>query len=390
LENDVQLSELARVVAARLAASAVARDKAGGTPKAERDLLRESGLLNAIIPQEQGGLGAAWPSVLSAVRCIARVDGSLAHVFGFHHLLLATLRLFGPKEQWAPWFADSAKNSWFWGNALNPLDRRTSIVEVASGEYSVTGTKSFCSGALDSDRLVISANPNGEARLVIAAIPTNRSGIRLHKDWDNIGQRQTDSGSVDFTDVRVFETEILKAPGPLGSVFASLRPCIAQLTLANVFLGIAEGAFQEAAHYTKTESNPWSTSGVETAAQDPYVLRNTGELYLELQAARALTDIANGELEQAWQAGDDLTPADRGRVAIAIASAKAKTTRTALDVTSRIFENMGAKATKAALGFDRFWRNVRTHTLHDPVEYKFRELGAFALNGELPKPSFYS
>jgi alkylation response protein AidB-like acyl-CoA dehydrogenase len=51
---------------------------------------------------------------------------------------------------------------------------------------------------------------------------------------------------------------------------------------------------------------------------------------------------------------------------------------------------MGARSTARKLGFDRFWRNLRTHTLHDPVDYKLRELGAWALNGELPTPSFYS
>jgi hypothetical protein len=50
----------------------------------------------------------------------------------------------------------------------------------------------------------------------------------------------------------------------------------------------------------------------------------------------------------------------------------------------------GARATASALGFDRFWRNARTHTLHDPVAYKRREVGAFLLRDELPEPTWYS
>jgi ABC-type nitrate/sulfonate/bicarbonate transport system substrate-binding protein len=34
--------------------------------------------------------------------------------------------------------------------------------------------------------------------------------------------------------------------------------------------------------------------------------------------------------------------------------------------------------------------NLRTHTLHDPVDYKLRELGEFALNGKLATAGFYS
>jgi alkylation response protein AidB-like acyl-CoA dehydrogenase len=51
---------------------------------------------------------------------------------------------------------------------------------------------------------------------------------------------------------------------------------------------------------------------------------------------------------------------------------------------------MGARATTGSARLDRFWRNVRTHTLHDPVDYKIRELGEWALNRKIPNPSFYS
>ena len=41
-------------------------------------------------------------------------------------------------------------------------------------------------------------------------------------------------------------------------------------------------------------------------------------------------------------------------------------------------------------GLDRFWRNVRTHTLHDPIDYKLRDLGRHALTGAFPEPTSYS
>jgi alkylation response protein AidB-like acyl-CoA dehydrogenase len=51
---------------------------------------------------------------------------------------------------------------------------------------------------------------------------------------------------------------------------------------------------------------------------------------------------------------------------------------------------MGSRATGGTYRFDRFWRNVRTLTLHDPLDYKVREVGDFALNSRYPTPSFYS
>ncbi len=62
-----------------------------------------------------------------------------------------------------------------------------------------------------------------------------------------------------------------------------------------------------------------------------------------------------------------------------VASAKVVTTDTALRVTAGVFEVTGSRATSREVGLDRFWRDVRTYTLHDPVAYKNRELGEFVL-----------
>lgn len=390
VQLDPTPAAIAARLAERLAATAATRDVAGGTPKAERDLLRVSGLLRLSIPTEHGGLGASWAETLGIVRQLARVDSSVAHVFAFHHLQLASIRLFGAPAQYEPWLADTARRDWFWGNALNPLDKRTVATRVAGGRV-FSGRKSFCSGALDSDMLLASAvEDDAGGKLIIAAIPTRRAGITLFEDWDNMGQRQTDSGSASFEHVAVAENEILSAPGPLSSPRACLRPLLAQLIFVNVFLGIAEGAFAEARDYTRGQTRAWSASPAAVATEDPYILGHYGDFWVSLEATRKLADHAVACFDAAWNEGLQLTEAGRGDVALAVATAKVSATRGGLDLTSRIFEVTGARATTAALRLDRFWRNLRVHTLHDPVDYKVRELGDWALNGKYPTPSFYS
>lgn len=278
----------ARQLASDFARTAAERDQAGGTPLAERNALRDSGLLALSIPARFGGQGARWQDTFAVVREFARVDSSLAHVFGFHHLMLATVRLFSRPEQWHPWFEQTARQNWFWGNALNPLDTRT-VMKTFDGWREFSGRKSFCSGASDSEMLIASAvDEQAGGKLVIAAIPTGRTGITLHDDWDNLGQRQTDSGSATFERVRIEESELLLDPGPLSTPFACLRPLIAQLHFANLFLGISEGAFEQARQYTLKESRPWFTSQARHASEDPYVLRHYGEFWAALEGVRAL------------------------------------------------------------------------------------------------------
>ena len=382
--------EIADQLAAVFAQTAVERDRRGGTAKVERDLLRASGLLNVTIPADLGGWGMEWTDTMKLIRVFARVDSSIAHLFGFQHLMLASVSLYGSRAQTEELFSETLRNQWFWGNAVNPLDKRTILTSDRGGRHLINGRKSFCSGAVDSDMLIVSAIRSVDDKFMIAAIPSSRSGIRILDDWDAMGQRQTDSGTVEFCDVATGQEEFLKTPGPLGSIRASLRSCIAQLILSNIFLGIAEGALEESRNYTLAQTRPWIASTAKSATEDPYILANYGDFFVNLQAAQALTDIAGESLQRAWESGDAITENQRGKCALDIATSKVITNNVGLEITTRMFEVMGARAAAGPARIDRFWRNLRTHTLHDPVDYKIRELGSWALNRQLPKPSFYS
>jgi alkylation response protein AidB-like acyl-CoA dehydrogenase len=97
-----------------------------------------------------------WPDTMKLIRVFARVDSSIAHLFGFQHLMLASVSLYGSRAQTEELFSETVRNKWFWGNALNPLDKRTSLTTERSGGHLINGRKSFCSGAVDSDMLIAS------------------------------------------------------------------------------------------------------------------------------------------------------------------------------------------------------------------------------------------
>jgi alkylation response protein AidB-like acyl-CoA dehydrogenase len=120
------------------------------------------------------------------------------------------------------------------------------------------------------------------------------------------------------------------------------------------------------------------------------VLGHYGDFLIGLESARALAAVAAGMLDDAWERGPALDESERGELALKIAAAKVAATRVGLDLTSRMFDVTGARSTHAALRLDRYWRNLRTQTLHDPVDYKVRELGEWALQRAYPQPSFYS
>lgn len=386
-------NERVEAVAQALDKTAVERDRAGGTAWAERQVLRESGLLKLSVPAVYGGPEAAWPFIYKIVRRFAEVDSSLAHLFGFQHLQVASVLLFGNEQQKQSYLSRTVSEGWFWGNATNGLDNRTSLIwrEEDGGYFELNGIKSFCSGATGSDMINVTAPRSADpANRVFISIPTSRKGITVHADWDNLGQRQTDSGSVSFEKVRVERDEVLGPPGTSGTPRATLRPLVSQLILTEIYLGNARGALFNAWKYTHEQARPWFTSGVEKASDDPFTQQHYGEMWIALRAAAALADEAEAGLQKAWERGDALTARERGVLAVQIFEAKIAAARAALDVTAKIFEVMGARATAAKYGFDRFWRNVRVHTLHDSLDYKLKDTGRWVLTAEIPVPSIYS
>lgn len=379
--------QAAQALAQQFAQTAAERDKQGGNAKHERDLIRASQLLKLSIPKRYGGDGASWATIFKTIQSIATADSSMAHIYGFHHLLIATVQLFAKEEQYAPWFKATVEGQLFWGNSLNPLDQRVKIEQQSEDLFTFHGDKSFSSGAMDSDMLLCSAH-DATGKLWIAVIPSQREGVQFLGDWNNMGQRQTDSGTTHFEQVKIARDELLLDPGPLSTAYASLRPLIAQLIFVHMFLGVAEGAFTTAQSAVHTQK-AWPTALVDRAVDDPYTQKHFADFYVQLQSVRLLAQQAVQCLESAWQQGPSLDAEQRGEVAMAIATAKIAATHTALSITQNMFQVMGARATTAQLNLDRFWRNVRTQTLHDPIDYKYQELGQWLLTGEYPSANFY-
>ena len=380
---------LAAGLAEQFAASAVERDRAGGHAAHERELIRDSGLLTLSIPTEFGGQGAPWSTVYEVIRILARADSALAHLFGFHHLQLAGIALYGTAVQQRNLYTASVQQGLFWGNALNPLDRRTRA-RATPGGYLLDGVKSFASGSVGSDWLTISAWDETAGAALIAVLPTRQPGVMVEADWDAFGQRQTDSGTVRFDKVYLPTALVLQAPGQAPTAQATLRSQVAQLIMTNLYLGIAQGAFEAARDYTLEQSRPWFASGVSDATHDPFVQHRYGDLWLKLRPASVLADHAGRLLDAAFAKGAALSAQERGEVAVAGAEAKVLAHRAAIEIGNEMFELTGARSTSSRFGFDRYWRNARVHTLHDPVDYKLRDLGRYALEGRLPEPTPYS
>ena len=380
----------ADLVAAELGVTAAERDRANAAPTAEIDLLRRHDLLQVGEPVEFGGSGLDFAQSQQITRRIARGDTSIAHLIGYHYAQQRIPHLFGTPEQAEALSRRNAEEKLFWGGVQNPRGADGLELTRDGDAFRLNGRRTFASGASVADHLSVTASFQGD--LVFLTLPTDRPGFEPDGDWDAIGQRLTDSGGVEFRDARVERHEILGDPdSPPGfSPYQTLVTPHWQLAFVNFYIGTAEGAFTEALDWTRLNASPWETSGLDSATEDPYILELIGEQRARITGAALLADRAGAALQQALDFGPGLSAEQRAETAIAIAEAKFVTTKVSLEVASRLFEIQGARATSSTYGFDRHWRNLRTHTVHDPVAYKAREIGDWTLNHTAPAFTLYS
>ena len=372
-----------------LRTDAAARDLAGAEPTHEVGLLKESGLLTLLIPAEAGGIGESWLTANTITRRVAAADANAGHLLGYHYLQLWRGELFGRPDLVARLRRETVAGQHFWAGVSNPLDAALELTPTAGG-FRINGRKTFATGAAVADRLVVSATRTDNDEKLTFVLDAHADGIEYLHDWDNIGQRLTASGGVVFTDVFLPAGDVLGSQPDDMSPRLSLAAIGFQLFLTQIYVGLAEGALAEAADYTRHRSRPWFLSGVDSAVDDPHIVAGYGELVAQVRAAGALTDEAARALGHAFDLGDELSEVERADAAVAVSAAKVVATRVANETTSRVFEFVGARGTASKYAFDRFWRNARTLTLHDPVVYKAREVGAHFLTGARPPYTGYT
>ena len=109
---------------------------------------------------------------------------------------------------------------------------------------------------------------------------------------------------------------------------------------------------------------------------------------------QAQVDAADAVLERSLEAleyaDESPSPEARGDAAITVAKSRVVALEAALEVSQQLFQVCGSASTLSVYNFDRHWRNARTLSLHDPIDYKARAAGNNVLNDVYPDVSIYT
>jgi alkylation response protein AidB-like acyl-CoA dehydrogenase len=377
---------VARETADDLATDAATREQAGKVPFDEVSRLREAGLLALLVPTGQGGGGADWSTAYAVVREIAAADGAIAQLLGCHYFLGWSTRSLTEPGRASLVERQSVAEGWCWGGGLARREPPLTLTRTAQGHV-LDGRQSYASGILVADRLAVRAvrSDTGEPFAVVVDPADHR--VRTDGDAGAFGQRLAAGGGVEFDAVPVAAQHVL---GSLSADEDVLTPALAlaspvgRLLSVQLLLGMTEGVLAEAREYRRAGHAPWHPAWPVGSPQDPYVLSAYGELTVLARSASALAAQALTAVEDALARGADLSYDECAETSVLVAVAEAAAAKAAQESTTRALDIIGARSASARLGFDRFWRNARAHSLHEPASHRLRDVGDYFLNGAHP------
>ncbi|MEW2287475.1 acyl-CoA dehydrogenase family protein [Streptomyces sp. NPDC047841] len=380
---------IAREMADDLATDAVEREQAGKAPLDEVARLRESGLLALLAPAAYGGGGADWRTACAAVRTVAAADGAIGHLLGSHYFLSSSARFLAGPARAARVERQSTAGQWCWGGGIGSHEPPLVLTPSSDG-YLLSGYQRYATGVGVADRLVVRAAEYGTGEPVAVLVDPARPGV-VSGGGDTFGQRLAAGGGVEFDSVPVTADDVLGSLSPdedALSPFTSLAAPTSRLVSVQFLLGVAEGLLAEIREYGRGMRSPWQPLSPhpwpDGPAQDPYALTVYGELTVVARAASALADQAVDALMRGLARGEDLDDEECAEITVLASVAETAAARAAQEVTTRALDVIGAGAASSRHGFDRFWRNARTHTLREPAAHRLREVGDYFLNGAHP------
>jgi SfnB family sulfur acquisition oxidoreductase len=375
IKSDAEAIAVAHQVATEIAKEASTRDKERRLPRKELDLFSSSGLWGITVPKEYGGAGVSNKTLAEVIAIVAEADPSIGQIPQNHLYMVEGLRLDGTDSQ-KRYFFELVLQGVRFGNAFSEVgtksvnDVKTRLTPANSG-YFLNGKKFYSSGALLADWVPVVAKDEND-NTVVAFVPAGAEGLTIIDDWSSFGQRTTASGTTILENIFVPTEHVV--PHHLAFDRPTAMGPVAQIIQAAVDTGIARAAFKDTLHFVRNYTRPWIDTELEHGYEDPHTIKDIGDLQIRIHATEALLARAGEYIDEAQRNPNEET----------VAEAKVLSTETALLAGSKLFELAGTRSTLGEYNLDRHWRNARTHTLHDPVRWKYHAVGNYSLNKVKP------
>ncbi|OTG58028.1 monooxygenase [Acinetobacter sp. ANC 3903] len=379
------LAQKYRPIFTKIAEGTVQREQDRILPFEQINWLKKAGFGAVRVPVEQGGDGASIPQLFKLLIELAKADSNVTQTLRGHFAFVED-RLNAHRDidqsHWFQRFTDGeiVGNAW---TEVGPVKIGDVITKVfQEGEkWLVSGKKYYTTGSIFADWLDLYAQDADTGESVIAATRTAQHGVKIEDDWDGFGQRTTGSGTTTLLNAEVDEVISFNTRFKYQTAFY-------QLFHLSTLAGIAHAAVEEFSHQVRQRTRVFSHGNGSRVDQDVQVLQVIGKASAQAYAAEAIALQAARASQQAYQSHFSLDQESekQANLLAEIESAQGQVVISdlVLELTSNLFNALSASAASREKSLDRFWRNARTVSSHNPLIYKEKIIGDWEVNGTEP------
>ncbi|PRH12076.1 monooxygenase [Burkholderia multivorans] len=370
----------------RIAAGAADRERRRELPHEAIGWLKAAGFGAVRLPVGDGGAGASLPQLFRLLIELGAADSNLPQALRGHFAFVEDWLNAPPGPARATWF-DRFASGQLVGNAWTeagdvPLGRTVTTLSARDGGLVLNGRKFYSTGSLFADWIDVFAQRE-DGSDVIVAVATAQPGVIREDDWDGFGQTTTGSGTTRFVDAAVDADDVIDFARRF-----KYQTAFYQLFHVATLAGIGRAIVRDAGELVRGRTRVYSHGNAARAADDAQLQQVIGEIASWAYGAEALALRAAQSLQLAYDAhfGGDDAAEQAANVAAEIESAQSQlvVSDLVLRAATRLFDALGASATRSATALDRHWRNARTVSSHNPLVYKARIVGDWVINGRTP------
>ncbi len=218
------------------------------------------GLMGVLVPTEYGGAGFGYLEYVTAILEISRIDGSIGLSMAAHNSLCTNHILqFGNAEQKQRYLPKLATAEWIgaWGltepNTGSDAGNMRTIAKRSGDNFILNGAKNFITHGKSGNVAVVIARTGevGDSHGMSAFIVEKGTpGFSSGKKENKLGMRASETAELIFMDCKIHESQML---GEEGDGFVQSLKVLdgGRISIAALSLGIAQGAFDAALHYSK-------------------------------------------------------------------------------------------------------------------------------------------
>lgn len=373
-----------RVIFQRIAEGALEREKNRILPYEPIQWLKQAGFGALRVPVAFGGDGVSQKQLFQLLIELAKADSNVVQALRGHFAFVEDRLNAHKTEPQTLWFerfvkGDLVGNAWTEIGNVEIGDVVTRVTESQSGNLVVNGQKYYSTGTIFADWIDLFAFDETTNQHVIAAVSTQVEGIHIVDDWDGFGQKTTGSGTLNIQDVEVARDHIL----PFEERF-KYQTAFYQVVHLATLAGIAQNAVEVFTHEVRKRTRIFSHGNADLVRNDAQILQVIGKASAQAYAAEAITLSTAEALDNAYlshfQNDENVELQANDSAELASSQGQVVISELVLNLTTELFNALGASASTTEKQLDRFWRNARVVSSHNPLIYKQKVIGDWVVN----------